>query len=117
VEDLGRAARNACLGQIERLIQHLLKLQYLPAEASRRQWQLTVHDARRELHRQLTPTIRRHVEAKLPELGKVARRAAALELSDQDREKVSANLPASAGYTVDQFLDEKWLPAAVGIPT
>lgn len=69
VEDLGRAARNA------RLIQHLLKLECSPAEVLRRQWQLSVHDARRELKRQLTPAIRRIVEAELPELGRAARRS------------------------------------------
>jgi hypothetical protein len=73
VEHLGRAATNICLGQIERLIQHLLKHEYSPAEAPRRQWQLSVHDARRELHRQLTPTIRRVVETELPELSSRSR--------------------------------------------
>ena len=106
VEDLGRAARNACLSQIERLIQHLLKLEYSPAETPRRQWQLIAHDARRELHRQLTPTIRRHIEAELPDLGKAAHRAAALELADQDGEAIAAGLPPAPSYTLDQLLDE-----------
>lgn len=110
VEDLGRAARNACLSQTERLIQHLLKLEFSPAEAPRRQWQLSCHDARRELHRQLTPTIRRIVEAELPELGRAARRAAALELADQDGETVADSLPEQPGYTLEQLLDEEWWP-------
>lgn len=119
VEDLGRAAKNACLSQIERLIQHLLKLEYSPAEAPRRQWQLTIHDARRELHRQLTPTIRRLVEAELPELAKAARRAAALELADQDGEEVAERLPPVPGYSLDQLLDEDWWPtsATSSVPT
>jgi hypothetical protein len=110
VEDLGRAAKNACLSQIERLIQHLLKLEYSPAEAPRRQWQLSCHDARRELHRQLTPTIRRIVEAELPDLARAARRAAALELADQDGEEVAAGLPELPAYTLEQLLDEAWWP-------
>jgi len=110
VEDLGRAARNACLGQIERLIQHLLKLQYSPADPPRCQWQLNCHDARRELHRQLTPAIRRIVEAELPDLAKAARRVATLELADQDGEEVAAGLPEAPGYTLEQLLDEAWWP-------
>ena len=110
VEDLGRAAKNACLSQIERLIQHLLKLEYSPAEAPRRQWQLSCHDARRELHRQLTPAIRRIVEAELPDLARAARRAAVLELADQDGEEVAAGLPDVPSYTLEQLLDEEWWP-------
>jgi len=106
VEDLGRATRNACLSQIERLIQHLLKLEFSPSEAPRRQWQLRCHHTRRELHRQLTPTIRRIVETELPDLA----RAAALELADQDGEAVAARLPETPGYTLDQLLDQKWCP-------
>ena len=110
VEDLGRATKNACLSQIERLIQHLLKLEHSPSEAPRRQWQLSCHDARRELHRQLTPSIRRIVETELAGLARAARRAAALELADQDGEQVAARLPETPGYTLDQLLDEDWWP-------
>ena len=110
VGDLGRAAENACLSQLERLIQYLLKLEYSPAEAPRRQWQLSCHDARRELHRQLTPTIRQIVEAELPDLARAARRAAALELADQDGENVAESLPEVAAYTLEQLLDEAWWP-------
>lgn len=110
VEDLGHAAKNACLSQIERLIQHLLKLEYSPADAPRRQWQLSCHDARRELHRQLTPTIRRIVEAELPDLARAARRAAMLELADQDGEAMAESLPEVPAYTLEQLLDEAWWP-------
>ena len=111
VEDLGRSTKNACLSQIERLIQHLLKLEYSPATAPRRQWQLSVHEARRELHRQLTPTIRQLVAAELPDLAKAARRAAALELADQDDEVVAESLPTAPDYRLEQLLDEAWWPA------
>lgn len=110
VEDLGRAARNACLSQVERVIQHLLKLEHSPAVAPRRQWQLSVHEARRELHRQLTPSIRRIVQAELDDLARAARRAAALELADHDGEAVAQSLPAVPSYTLDQLLDEEWWP-------
>ena len=110
VEDLGSTAKNACLGQIERLIRHLSKLEYSPAYAPRRQWQLSCHDARRELHRQLTPTIRCIVEAELPDLARAARQAAALELAVQDGEEVAAGLPEMPGSTLEQLLDEAWWP-------
>ncbi len=110
VEDLGRATRNACLSQIERLIRHLSKLKHAPATAPRRQWQLGVHDGRRELHRQLTPSIRRHVEAELLDLAKAGRRAAALELADLEGEAVAGALPEVPAYTLEQLLDEAWWP-------
>src|SRR5918998_2885640 len=54
VEDLGRTARNAVVSRFERLIRHLLKLAFARAADPRRQWILSVDDARRELEKTLT---------------------------------------------------------------
>jgi ATPase subunit of ABC transporter with duplicated ATPase domains len=112
VEDLGRSARNTCLSQTERVIRHLLKLEYSPAQAPRRQWQLSILDARRELHRHLTPAIRPILVAELPDLARAARRAAALELADLDGPEVADKLPEEPSYTLEELLDEDWLPVA-----
>ncbi len=64
----GRAERNALFSQIERLIEHLLKLEYASATEPRRQWIISVDDARRGLERHLTPSLRKSLEAALPDL-------------------------------------------------
>lgn len=66
VEDLARAERNAVLSRAERLIEHFLKLEYSASAEPRRQLIVSVDDARRELAKHLTPSLRRELDAVLP---------------------------------------------------
>src|ERR1700746_2487960 len=68
IEDLGKSERDAVRGQIRRIIEHLLKLAYSPAEQPRFDWMGTIVDARQELSDKLTPTLRREVEGTLEKL-------------------------------------------------
>jgi uncharacterized protein DUF29 len=49
IADLGQAIENAIESHLDRLVLHLLKYRYDPAERSRRGWRLTIRHARREL--------------------------------------------------------------------
>jgi hypothetical protein len=79
VADLGKAARNSVFSQIE----HLLKLQFSSRTKPCRQCIITIDDARRELEKHLTPTLRRELEEGLSDL---------------------------CPYTLAQLIDEDWLP-------
>ncbi|HEX3416796.1 MAG TPA: DUF29 domain-containing protein, partial [Stellaceae bacterium] len=68
IEDLGKSERDAVRSQIRRIIEHLLKLAYSPAEQPRFDWMETIVDARQELFDKLTPTLRREVENSLETL-------------------------------------------------
>src|SRR5271170_8271169 len=57
IEDLGKSERNAVRSQIRRIIEHLLKLAYSPAQPPRFGWTETVRDARQELSDRITPTL------------------------------------------------------------
>src|SRR5205085_1510032 len=72
----GDAARS----QIRRIIEHLLKLTYSPAEQLRFDWMETIVGARQELFDKLTPTLRREIEGALEKLYGDARRRATLGL-------------------------------------
>ena len=76
IEDLGKSERDAVRSQIRRIIEHLLKLAYSPAEQPRFDWMGTIVDARQELSDKLTPTLRREVEGVLQKLYDDGRRRA-----------------------------------------
>jgi hypothetical protein len=65
IEDLGKSERDAVRSQIRRIIEHLLKLAYSPAEQPRFNWMHSISDARAALEDKLSPTLRRDVEATL----------------------------------------------------
>src|SRR6516164_170568 len=80
IEDLGKSERDAVRSQIRRIIEHLLKLTYSPAEQPRFDWMETILDARQELCDKPTPTLRREVEGTLEKLYGDARRRTMLGL-------------------------------------
>jgi len=60
IESLGRSERFAIERQMERLLLHLLKWRYDPAERPRRGWRLTMFDARGEIAKRATGGLREH---------------------------------------------------------
>src|SRR5947209_18162408 len=54
IEDLGKSERDAVRSQIRRIIEHLLKLAYSPADQTRFAWMETTVDARQTLVDKLT---------------------------------------------------------------
>lgn len=111
VEDLGNSERYTVESQVERLLLHLLKLEYSPAAQPRRQWLLSVLNARAEIDRRLSSAMRREVEAKLDNLYRTARAAARIELTEHDEFASAELLPKRCPYGWAQLLDENWFPA------
>jgi Domain of unknown function DUF29 len=111
VEGLGKAERNGVLSPIERVIGHALELAHSASPGPRRGWILSIVDARRELARHLTPSLRAAAPDELaqPYAGGRARTARALRLHDEP--DAAAALPESCPYTLAQLLDEDWFPA------
>ena len=65
VETLGASERRALHSQIQRIIRHLLKLQYSPASEPRRGWFETVGDARSEVELvlEMSPSLKNEIQA------------------------------------------------------
>jgi hypothetical protein len=111
LEDLGSEQQWAVESQLERIIEHLLKLEHSPSRDPRRQWMISVNSARGELARRITPTIRNHVEVALPDLYRRARRNGELALLDQREVEAARALPADCPYAFDDLLADEWWPA------
>lgn len=110
VEDLARSLRRGVLRQLERLMQHLLKLEHGSRPEPRRQWWLSVDDARGEIEADLTPTISASLAGELERIYGRARRAAAVSLIDHGEPEAARALPVHLPYGLDQMLDRDWLP-------
>lgn len=110
VEDLGSEQRNAVMSQLERILEHILKLEHSAHAQPRRQWMISVNSARGEIERRITTTIRREVEPALENLYKRARRNAELGLADHGEPDAAAALPKACPYALDHLLQDDWYP-------
>jgi hypothetical protein len=93
---------------MRRLLEHLLKLQHSTADAPRAGWRRSVVDARIELADDLTPSLRREVEADLATLYTAARDQAAEALAAHGED--AQDLPEQCPWTLDDLLTRGWFP-------
>jgi len=70
-----------------------------------------VNNARREIRRRITATIRLEVEPALAELYDAGRRDAELGLLDYGEREAAKALPATCPYAFDDLLADAWWPA------
>ena len=110
VEELGMQARNAVRSQLERVIEHLLKLEHSPAAEPRAGWMNSVDDARARTEDAMTPTIRRETEPSLSMLYRRARRRVARDLVAHGEKKAARALPADCPYAFDDLIADDWWP-------
>jgi hypothetical protein len=108
VEDLSRRERKSIESYVETILEHFLKLAFSPAERPRRGWLVTVDKQRVKLARELTATLRNHLEAELPALYAGLRRPVTRQL-EKDGVRVDA-LPTACPYPLEQILDPDWYP-------
>ena len=108
VEDLSRRERKSVESDVETIVEHFLKLALSPSDRPRRGWLVTVDKQRPKLARELTTTLRSHLQAELPVLYDGLRRPVARQL-EKDGVRLEA-LPAVCPYTLDQVLDPDWYP-------
>ena len=80
VEDLGGALERSVRSRGRTIIEHLLKLQYSPAQDPRLGWRGTIRTQQSELLNDLTPSLHRHPADHLPELYARGRRRATYDL-------------------------------------
>ena len=114
IETLGRSERDAVRGQIRRIIEHLLKLAYSPAEPPRADWIETVLDARQTLSDRISPTLRRDAEESVNKLYADGRKRAATALRRYGEPQAADALPHSCPYSLDDICREDWYPDRPG---
>jgi hypothetical protein len=111
VDELGMQARNAVRSQLERAIEHLLKLEYSPSSEPRSGWRNSVDDARGRIEDALTPTIRRETEPSLTTLYRRARRRVARDLIAHGEKEAAHAMPADCPCRFDDLIADDWWPA------
>jgi Domain of unknown function DUF29 len=111
VEDLGKSQLSTVRSQLERVMEHLLKLEYSPAVDPRRGWLISVLNARGHARDQMTAAIRKEIDPGLEAAYARARRRTMVSLSEHGELDLAALLPKTCPYGLDQVLDENWFPA------
>ena len=110
-DELAVGERASVESHTETVIEHLLKLQYSPAQRPRRGWRLTVRKSRARLKTRLSATLRTHLLQRLPDIHADASDAALIAL-EVDRVPTDG-VPAECPYSLEQILDPDWLPQNV----
>jgi Domain of unknown function DUF29 len=110
LEDLGKSERDAVRSQIRRIIEHLLKLTYSPAEDPRLDWIATILEARQSLSDKLTPTLRHDAEMALDKLYADGRKRAAIGLRRHGEDAAVEQLPSASPWSLDEICQEDWYP-------
>ena len=108
VEALGRAEKKEVLSNAMAIVEHLLKLQYSPAQDPRSGWIDSVLEHRNRLEFDLTPRLRQILEDELPRVYAVARRTAERRLRRHGEDAAASGLPATCPYTTDQITGDWW---------
>jgi hypothetical protein len=109
IEDLGQSIENAIESHLERLLTHLLKWRYDPAQEPRQLWRLTIRHARREIGKLLrkNPGLQHHPARYLATAYRHAR-----EDAPDETDLPLATFPETCPWPVAQVLDADFWPEA-----
>ena len=105
LETLGNEQKRAVESLLEQIIRHLLLYQYWTAEFqyNGHHWEAEIISFRNQIKRRLTTNLRRHLSQELTSIYQDAWRFIKVKT------KLSS-LPHKCPYSLDQILDENWLP-------
>lgn len=112
VESLGRSELDKARSGLMRIIEHLLKLEYAPAEGPRQGWRESVVNHRVPVLDTLerSPSLRGRIRPELEAAFRNGRRLAGVGLERDGLNE--AALPAACPYTLAQLLDHDWWPVS-----
>jgi hypothetical protein len=112
VESLGISERRELHSQIQRIIRHLLKLQFSPAAEPRRRWFESIADARSEIEivLRMSPSLRGEIATAIVEEAELAARRAIADLDQYGESSPDiARQIRITSFTPEQILGD-WLP-------
>ena len=110
IESLGRSDWRAARSQVQRVIEHLLKLEFSPAREARSEWIDSIDQARDALADLLTPALRREVEDDLETAFERGKREAAKGLRRHGEHEAARALPTTCAYSLEQIVGHDWYP-------
>lgn len=107
IEDVGKNVYRACQSQVDNILTHLIKIEFIGPEETIPHWEGEVVGFRAELQRDLTRTIENRLKPELD--GQLAlaikRLVKARRLPSNSAVEVKGR-----GYTWEQITDEDWYP-------
>lgn len=98
-------------GEVRRIIEHCLQLEYSKAQDARAGWRDSIIDARAEIDDKISPSLRLDLDQHLPRLWSRARNKAANGLRGRGETDAADMLPADCPYALDDLLADDWHPA------
>jgi Domain of unknown function DUF29 len=110
IESSGRSDWRAARRQVQRVIEHLLKLEFSPARELRSESMDRIGQARDELVDLLTPVLRREVEEDIVTAFERGKREAAKGLRRHGEREAAQALPTTCPYSLDQIVSHDWYP-------
>jgi len=107
IDSLGKRDKKEVTSRLKVLLMHLLKWKYQPQMNIGPSWRSTIRTQREEIEDELeySPSLRREVPALIAKAYPRARRDAADETS-----LALTTFPTDCPWTVEEILDEDWLP-------
>ena len=110
IEDMGGGTLDALESNLSRLIEHLLKWRFSPADMPRRGWRRSIVEHRQRIHRAITRS--GGLKRKLPDLLQGAyadaRKLAAIGIEDDGLD--ARVLPEICPWSFEQIMDEGHWP-------
>jgi Domain of unknown function DUF29 len=103
VADLGESLKRSVRNRVRTIIEHLLKLEYSPAQDTQAGGRATVRRQRVRLRDALTPALQPEVENDLARLYEDARGLAEGALRDHGEHAAAEALPETCPYSFDQI--------------
>jgi hypothetical protein len=108
IADLGKNLRDSIRSWARHIIEHLLLLEYSPAQEPRRGWTAEIVNLRSEIEDRLTPRLHRDLRRRLPLLYDRARRDLRKKLAPYGEAHIADRFPERCPYTLDQVLGDFW---------
>jgi hypothetical protein len=90
------------------IIEHLLLLEYSPAQEPRRGWTAEIVNLRSEIEDRLTPSLHRDLKRRLPLLYDRARGDLRKKLAPYGEAHIADRFPERCPYSLDQVLGDFW---------
>ncbi|MDX2237495.1 MAG: DUF29 domain-containing protein [Hyphomonadaceae bacterium] len=112
IESVGVSQYRACETAIERIMEHMLKIEFLRKPDPVRHWRKEIRNFRNDLSRDLSPSLAAALPKALETPFRRARDRVLADLEERE-EQAPADLPAANPYSWDDILGrgENWTPA------
>ncbi len=107
LEALGRSEKRTVKSFLEQIIRHLLCLQYWEQEYdyTHHHWEAELYSFRRQLNDEITANLRNYLSSELDTIYE-----SALGYINRKSKNKLTQIPKNCPYTLEQLLDENWLP-------